>query len=100
MSVLAVGDSITWGDNTAVGDLLCRSYARWVADALGVEGGVCGCGGRLCGSGGVVGGVGHQWLLGLNVGLVGDREADPRARHERGGGVVADDAVVRGVLRV
>lgn len=37
MSVLAVGDSITRGDNTVVGDLPCQSYARWVADALGVE---------------------------------------------------------------
>lgn len=37
MSVLAVGDSITRGDNTMVGDLPCRSYARWIADALGVE---------------------------------------------------------------
>lgn len=37
MSVVAVGDSITRGDNTAVGDLLCRSYARWVADAMGTE---------------------------------------------------------------
>lgn len=35
MSVLAVGDSITRGDNTMVGDLPCRSYAHWVADALG-----------------------------------------------------------------
>lgn len=37
MSVLAVGDSITRGLNTVVGDLPSQSYARWVADALSVE---------------------------------------------------------------
>lgn len=37
MSVLAVGDSITRGLNTVVGDLPSQSYARWVADALDVE---------------------------------------------------------------
>lgn len=37
MSVIAAGDSITRGDNTVVGDLPCRSYARWVADAMGTD---------------------------------------------------------------
>lgn len=37
MSVLALGDSITRGLNTVVGDLPSRSYAHWLADSLGTE---------------------------------------------------------------